>query len=247
MREFDTVILGSGYFSIGYALNSENVLIVERTQLADPNFGGTLNGFRFEENDTWTAETKSLHSFYQENKIVDGDRFNSSVSESALCAYVKHRKLSFLLGTECIGIEKCDGGYRILVANNGGNSKIFCKKVIDTRCFSEGDRLNVLLRGDKEKLMLKPDKRLKLAVTGAFETCEFILSFCFLERLDVNSAKAAAMRYLEKNMDSDGIEIVQFAYLMHSLGNDGSICAASYTDAFSAFDAGVKAALEGAV
>ena len=42
---YETVILGSGYFSLGYASSHKDTLIIEETQLLDPHFFGTLSGF----------------------------------------------------------------------------------------------------------------------------------------------------------------------------------------------------------
>jgi hypothetical protein len=243
MQKFDTVILGSGYFSVGYALKSENALIIERTNLADPCFGGTLSGFEYNNCDGWHAETKNLHNFFVEKNIATEDRFNSSVSESGLCEYLKNRNVSYLLGSECIDVKNCDGGYVLTVINNSGHVKIYCKKLVDTHTAGVEDRLNVLCRGDSELFA----KNRELSVTGAFEPSEFIVGFKNSDGVDINSVKATVTRYLEKAITGSDTKIVQYAYLMRKDAVTQQTNDWYYPDAFAAFDAGVKAALEDTV
>ena len=255
MKSFDTVILGSGYFSLGYALSSDNVLIIERTQLSDPNFGGTLSGFGFNISSAWTNETKSLHSYYLDNKIVSEFRLNSSVSEVGLCAYIEKRNVNILLGTECIDIKKRNDGYELTLINNGGYDRLFCKMLIDTRCSDEKKYLNVLCRGNAGSLASEVQGKFKLSVAGAFETKEYVAEFAFNDALNVNLAKTEALRYLEKHFAECGDNIVQCAYVMHASTllpafDDCGILKVrelSIGDPFAAFDAGVRLASEGAI
>lgn len=255
MKKFGTVILGSGYFSLGYALNAENTLIIERTQLADPNFGGTLCGFEFVPSPKWTNETKDLHDYYVNKKIVSGQRLNSSVSEVGLCAYVEKKGVNLLLGTECTDVKKCENGHELTVINNGGFDRIFCKKLIDTRCSDDRRYLNVLCRGERLTADCGTPENFKLAVAGAFESEEYVAEFEFSAPRNVNFAKTEALRYLEKRFAESGAQIVQCAYVMHAdtklltfeNGEIPKVRELSLLDGFSAFDAGVGYALEGAI
>lgn len=248
MKSFDTVILGSGYFSIGYAINAKNTLIIERTQLADPNFGGTLSGFTFNASSEWTNETQSLYRYYLDKKIVSGFHMNSSVSEVGLCAYIEKRNLNILLGTECIGIKKLDEGYEITVINNGGHDRLLCKKILDTRYLNGKRYLNVLCRGNSDEIAFGKPENFEFAVTGAFETEEYVTEFEFSDGVNVNISKAEALRYLGKSFAERGTQIVQCAYTMHAsrllpafeYGEIIGVRELSFGDAFAAFDAGVR-------
>ena len=253
MKSFDTVILGSGYFSIGYAFNSDSVLIIERTQLADPNFGGTLSGFTFNASAEWTNETQSLYRYYMDKKIVSGISMNSSVSEVGLCAYIEKRNINILLGTECVGIKKLDEGYEITLINNGGYDRLLCKKILDTRYLDGKRYLNVLCRGFADTSALGAPENFEFAVTGAFETEEYVIEFAFADGVNVNVSKVEALRFLEKNFAGCGAQIVQCAYAMHAsrllpayeYGEIPVVHEISFGDAFAAFDAGVRAAFGG--
>ena len=47
MEQFDTVLIGSGYSSIGYAVGNKKTLIVEEQEIADTHFYLPLRSFRY--------------------------------------------------------------------------------------------------------------------------------------------------------------------------------------------------------
>lgn len=251
MKAFDTVILGSGYFSLGYAMTMPDTLIIERTHLCDPTFGGTLFGFCAEGDRNIGAETERLRDFYAEHGLIDGNCFNASVSEAGMCAYALKNNVEILFGSVCIEIVKRCFGYEITVFNNGGFESIGAKRVIDARR-GRGKILSVLCRGEISAEELTCTDDFKVDVTRAFREEERVVNFTFFGETDVNFAKAKAVRYLEALLPETGAKILQCAYLMREDASlppftDGDIPAVrdiSYKTALNAFDAGVKYAEE---
>ncbi|MBQ9116298.1 MAG: hypothetical protein IJY04_04695 [Clostridia bacterium] len=211
MRSYDTVILGSGFFSFGYALNSESCLIVERTQLADPNFSGTFNGFH-----AANGESSPLFDFFTENGLIKGTSVNAPLAESALCAYTVPYKPEILLGTDCVSVSQNGLRYDITLFNSEGFSTVSAKHVINARPPSDRRSLNLLCRGVANIQALPYSDKFSLSVSPAFYPEESILTFRFNSETDVNSAKREVLTYLRQNAPLAGFAPIRAAYLMFS-------------------------------
>jgi len=228
---YDAVILGSGFFSWGYALSHENCIVIERTQLCDPYYYGRYNGFTQSEYSPETDTGRSLSEYLKGNGILCGEKMNVNALESALCKYVADKNQPVLLGTEVISVEEENGAFCVEIYNNGGTDKIYGRKIMDTRNQSK-KTLNVLVSLDADGY-----KRLSgsFDVSKAFHPGEYVVAFSCTD--DINDAKLSFYNYWKSSALGDGNKIISFAYL---LTGDGRQCSDSfYKSTLEAFDKGV--------
>lgn len=252
MNFYDTIILGSSYFGIGFAVSSGTCLIAERSQLADPNFFGTLNGFSVEYSDNWENETKELFDFYKVHGCISENKFDPLLSEVLLCSFMRQKSIDPLFGTDAFDICKENDHYNLTLINNGGHEHISAKRIIDTRPMDEKRNLNILCKGSFEKKDLHESSEFDIEISEAFEKDEKILTFAFKKTENTNTAKAKAIEFLYENFKGKDAKIIEEAYLMYGdtalpVWAENEIIGVrvlSFKSAFDAFDAGVKFAKE---
>ena len=211
---YNTVLLGSGYFSIGYALSCPNTLIIERSQILDPNFGGTLSGFslRSENNDS-SANASPLITHYAENGFLSDGAIHINLSEIALSSFVTDKGLNVLLGVETIGVERNEDGFTVTYQTSNGNVSVEADRVIDTRDNGRKNVLNVLCKYTDEGVTEFPEFRgFTVSNTPAFYNDETVLRFRLPDGIEYNRAKAEVMGYFEDQGDGLGVMPIRFAY-----------------------------------
>ena len=141
--KYDAIIIGSGYFSIGYALTHPSTLIIERAQILDPNFGGTLSGFTVCTEVT-TAKSSPIATHFADSGFLKNGAFHANLSEIALSSFVADSSLSVLLVTEIVNVERTADGFKVTYMNADGMTEAEADKVFDTRDSGEKNTLNVL-------------------------------------------------------------------------------------------------------
>ena len=208
MRRYDTVIVGSGFYSFGYAAAHGNTLIVEETHLADRHFSGCLRGFSYADAPLSAPMAKALAAYMREHGIVCGDRICVPALEAGLCAFFADCSFEVLLGTTCTEIEKDGEGYRLLLFNSEGISTVSAKRVIDTRVCG-GNVLNILVQGGIGNIVQE------VSISNAFYSGQKILSLHFGNETDINRAKAEAYPRLRELLMPTGATVLQMAYRMY--------------------------------
>ena len=205
MEQFDTVIVGSGYYAFGYAMTHKNTLIVEKTQMADRHYAACLRPFDMKGKQIDGGAADLLEHMKAQNIIRDG-RVRLSGLEAGLCEFAFGFSPRVLLDTVCTGIEKKEDGYRISLFNNEGASEISARHVIDTRV-DGGEVLNVLVDGEIDNKIQGID------VFEGFDDGERILSLHLSER-DINRAKIRACTLLGPVLRTTGAKILCMGYRM---------------------------------
>ena len=205
MEQFDTVIVGSGYYAFGYAMTHENTLIVEETQMADRHYAACLRPFDVSRVEACGEAAALFESMKAQNIIRDG-RVRLAGLEAGLCDFATRFSPRVLLDTVCTGIEKTGEGDRVALFNNEGASEILARRVIDTRV-SGGDVLNVLVCGEIDNNIQG------ISVFDGFDTEEKILSLHLGER-DINRAKSRACEALKVILTPVGGKILCMGYRM---------------------------------
>lgn len=218
MKQYRTVILGSGHFAAGYCSVLKDTLIVERTYLADAEASATLSGYRTDLSSDLSDEAKELHGFYTESKMANGNKLDSPILEVGLSAYAKRRGIKFLFGTECTEIKESDGGYLLTLFGNAGFETVFASGVIDNRR-NAGNTLRVLVRAKKEAAGKLKFDCAEVEMTDAFYDEDCIISFKFPENTNINAAKTLIMRELQTQLPDGGC-IIQMANLMTDKDTD---------------------------
>ena len=213
---YETVILGSGYFSLGYASTHKNTLIVEATQLADPNFFGTFDGFGMKTERPGAKGAEKLYDAFFKEGIIGEESLAVNELEPALCRFVSEDIPNVLFGSFCTEIKKNADGYELEICNNEGLSTIFAKMVIDARV-SAGNKINILIALTEGRL---PDVN---GAMKAFYENQGVISLCFDGVYDINKTKLLALEAVEEKLVEVEAKIMGSSYRM---------CGAPVTDVY---------------
>ncbi len=100
MKAFDTVILGSGYFSLAYAMTMSVTLIIERTHLCDPTFGGTYESVESSSTDT--------------DKIFYGGDKHTETRQTAITEMLAEYGVQLMSGAIILGVYMENPVLRVL-------------------------------------------------------------------------------------------------------------------------------------
>ena len=133
MHIYDTLIVGSGYFSAGYALTRGNTVICEEEQICDTHFYLPQRSFRFTPYEPKTEYGQRLLDIFTELSLFDGGMQNVSGFESALATFFYREGVNILLKCRVIGIIERDGVYDATVQTNAGLSHLYAHRILDTR------------------------------------------------------------------------------------------------------------------
>lgn len=215
----DTVILGSGYFSAGFALNHEGTLVIEETQLLDPNFCARLSGFAMDAERPSSPDAASLFDTLLKEGVFNNGKMAVNELEPAFCRFLEKRALNILLGSFCTGLKRKDDGFELEICNNEGISRISAKRVIDARVPC-GGRMNLLVA-------LKDGTLPRIeGAAPAFYPDQCTLSADLDRVTDINEAKSLILEKFEDALAEAGARIVLTSYRM-----DGAPIEDAYTDA----------------
>ena len=215
---YDTAVIGSGYFSLGYAQSHKNTLIIEETQLVDPNFFGRLDGFDMVTRRPNAKAAAELYDALDADGVIGEGGLAVNELEPAVCRFLRGKEPDILLGTVCVGIEKERGGYRVSVCNNEGISELHCKRVIDTR-IEQGNVMNILIA-------IKDGKEPRIeGISPAFYGDQRLLTINMGDISDINEAKSRALDIIEDSFKAVGARAVGLSYRML-----GASCFEPYTD-----------------
>lgn len=133
MKVYDTLIIGSGYFSVGYAESCPNTVICEEHQICDTGFYLPLCSFRHKHYKPITEEGIALLRTFESLALFRGDEQNTNGFEFALCKYIAQKPLELLLKCRVIcAMQREDGIYDVTVHTNEGLTHLFAKKILDT-------------------------------------------------------------------------------------------------------------------
>ena len=212
MKAYQCVILGSGYFSFGYAASHKDVLIVEETQLADPHFGGTLSSYAVKDITPSADGARALYRVMCDEGLVDGLRISVNELESAFCRFFEKDMPNILLGTFCTEVQRREDGYLLTLCNNEGLSHVFAKRIIDNR-LKCGNRLGILvyLPEGKEPI-LKPTKGMSANIEPAFFEDQRLITLTFGGDINENQAKQRALAVIEDGLRAVGGKVLQMSY-----------------------------------
>ena len=144
MQSYSTILIGSGFSSVGYAMGHENTLILEEQEIADTHFYLPLRSFRYAPYTPKTEEGRRLLGIFRELSLFSGEMQNTNGFECALCRYLGDAPVELLLKSRVVGREETSGRIRLRVATNEGILTFTADRVIDTRACRRGERYTVL-------------------------------------------------------------------------------------------------------
>lgn len=162
MRVFDTLIIGSGYSSVGYALANDNCLICEENEICDTHFYLPMMQYEYSEYLPRTEAGKELKVLYGQLGLWGEGMQNVNGFECGLCSFLERKDIKLLL--KCRVIEICNAEEnlkKITLITNSGLETVYAGKIVDTRSRGgyEGKYLTILFHTtdlqDAERRMLQ--------------------------------------------------------------------------------------------
>ena len=190
MKKYDTLLIGSSFASIGYALERGNTLIAEKTEMLDTEYYLPMLKFRRAAYTPVTGLGRELQRIFDERELFGEEYQNVHAFEIALCRFAEKNPTDIYLKCRVIEKRECDGGFEVTLLHNGGLERVFAKRVIDARPEERGERrLTVLFESEGgDKL-----DEVKIAFSGVeIETAFYSGRFAAhipVESEDINDAK----------------------------------------------------------
>lgn len=238
MKVYDTLIIGSGYFSIGYAAACPNTVICEEHQICDTGFYLPLRSFRHKPYSPKTEAGTQLLDIYQSLSLFREEQQNTNGFEFALCKYLVQQQLESLLKCRVIRAEQMpDHLYDVTVQTNEGLTHLLARNILDTRSRSGEKRYTVLF--------LCPDiEKVRDSLLGAFDDAQIEPAFypgryaLHISAPDTDENRIK-LRIYEK-WRSLGIDasILYMAPVFYSAAEANALCDEHYENPIEAFEAG---------
>ncbi len=133
MHIYDTLIIGSGYSSQGYALTRGNCIICEENQCCDTHFYLPLSSFLCDSYTPVTEKGKRLSQIFDKYNIIKNGYMYTNALECAFCEFLSREKMQTLLKCRVVKAEKQhDDLFKVTVYTNEGLSSLYAKNVYDT-------------------------------------------------------------------------------------------------------------------
>ena len=238
MNIYDTLIIGSGYSSVGYATAFPNTVICEEHQICDTGFYLPLRSFNYKSYIPKTEEGAQLLSVFNSLSLFRENQQNTNGFEFAICRYINERNLNLLLKCRIIGIkQQSDQIYDVTVQTNEGLSHIFARKILDMTNNPEERYFTVLfVCNNIEKLK---DKLYSAFPAAQIEPAFYSERFAIHIRASNTDENRIKLEIYEK-WRSVGIDakILYMAPVFYGATSENSLCDCNYENPIEAFEAG---------
>ena len=134
MEVYNTLIIGSGYFSVGYAAACPGTVICEEQQICDTGFYLPLRSFGYRHYVPKTEEGQRLLRAFSSLSLFGQEQQNTNGFEFAFCKYLAERPVQLLLKCRVIYVNRRpDGVYDVTVQTNEGLTHLLAREILDTR------------------------------------------------------------------------------------------------------------------
>ena len=237
MKLYDTLIIGSGYFSVGYALAKGNCMIAEEHQICDTGFYLPLRSFSYRPYEPVTEEGRRLATTFSELGLFSDGMQNTNAFECAFCRYLLSKDFIPTLKCRVISQEKLpDGTYSATLQTNEGLTEIRARHILDTRSPITDRRLTMLYLAKSEDV----GERLLSAFPGstlepAFYAGRYALHIP-VNGYDENTVKPwIHQRWCELGLDAKILYIAPVFYHGGDISTPGD---GQYRNPIEAFEAG---------
>ena len=239
-----TLVIGSGYSSLGYAMSHDDTLIAEALELTDVSFGAPLRLFESDSVPAPDAPSRALYDYYLSLGVIEGNKINASALECGFSGFALDNGVRIMLKSRVISVEEECGGYCCRVITNSGIITVRAERVIDMR--PSGDRFMTFLftASDDAALCAIADAFPRGRVVPAFYEGRYALILPVGSADEISSLKAQV--YSRWGEVSSGAKLLYTAPYSFCVGSGGSLpLDSAYTDPFSAYDAGYLYETEG--
>ncbi len=236
MHVFDTLIVGCGYFSAGYALARENCLICEEHQICDTGFYLPMRSFSYVPYTPKTIQGAELFDIFNSMSLFKDGEQNTNYFEIAFCKFLAKTPLSILLKCRLISHEqRNDNLIDALIQTNSGLEHVLCKRILNTTNSYKFKRYTVLFcakNPEIQKICAAFDDAI---IEPAFYEDRYALHFS-LSGYDENTVKDMVARKWEK-LDTNA-KILYMAPVFHAPNTANTTCDDNYQNPIMAFEAG---------
>ena len=145
MKIYDTLIIGGGYTSVGYAVGHADTIICEEHQICDCHFYLPMRSFAYRHYEPTSGEGKRLYDIFSSLSLFKDAEQNVNGFECAMCKYIEEQGIEILLKCRVIDARRRgDGTYDVMIETNAGISHIFAKRIVKTLSGAEKKFCTVL-------------------------------------------------------------------------------------------------------
>ncbi|MBE6609201.1 MAG: hypothetical protein E7634_00880 [Ruminococcaceae bacterium] len=248
MKIYDTMIIGSGYASAGYAAAGGNTVICEEHQICDNGFYLPMRSFRYSPYSPKTEAGVRLKAIFDDLSLFENGMQNTNGFESAFCKYLTKAATDVLLKCRVIGYKtRQDDIIDVTVLTNEGLSHVFTKKILNSTASAPQDRITVLFTTDD----IESDKPLLFSsfedasVEPAFYAGRYALHTKY-GGIDENTVKLLiCRRWAEIGVKAKILYISPVFY--GDIEPSNPLCDLNYEDPIQAFEAGYFCKKEGKI
>ena len=238
MNIYDTLIIGSGYSSIGYATACPNTVICEEHQICDTGFYLPLRSFCYKHYSPKTEEGLQLLSIFDSLSLFKENEQNTNGFEFAMCKYIVRKQLDILLKCRVVNIKQQPNLiHDVTVQTNEGLTHLFAKKILDTANRSSKKYFTVLFVCDDIE---KVKSKLLTAYSGAqIESAFYSGRYALHVSADGQDENGIKLAIYEK-WKALGIDakILYMAPIFYSENGSDGLCDDNYQNPIEAFEAG---------
>ena len=238
MKLYKNLIIGSGYFSIGYAAACPDTVVCEEHQICDTSFYLPLRTFRYKPYSPKTEEGARLLSIFNSLSLFGENEQNANGFEFALCKYVSQNQLNILLKCRVIRTERReDGIYDVTAQTNEGLTHLFAEKITDTTGGTGEKYYTVLFVCDD----IEKEKEKLLSAFGGAKIESAFYPRRYAIHILANSADENRIKldiYKKwRSLDIDA-KILYMAPVFYGAKSSDKLCDGTYENPIEAFEAG---------
>ncbi len=133
MHLYDSLIIGSGYSSVGFALKRQNCLICEETHCCDTHFYLPLKSFIHSKYTPVTEFGKKLNSVFEKYDLFNNNFMCTNCFEPAFCEFISKENIDVILKCRVVDYKKLDNGsFEVTILTAEGLSTVYAKNRFDT-------------------------------------------------------------------------------------------------------------------
>ena len=239
---YDTLIIGSGYTSLGYAIAKGNTIICEEREICDTQFYLSLKQYKTEEYIPNTEMGRNLSDYYTNMRLFREGMQNLNGFECAFCGFALQQNVEILLKCRVINyVTDKNGHYDIRVITGAGMEHIFAKRVIDLRPKERNKQLTILFTTNDEDADIPilesifPEAR----VEKAFYESRYAIHIPVMSNADYNTAIMDIYRAWSKVLHNAKIVYIASAFATVSINKGEVPNDSNYLNPIAAFEAGV--------
>ena len=246
MNIYDTLVVGSGFFSVGFCSANKNSIIVEERQICDTGFYLPMRSFRCDGLKPITDSGRRLLDTLNSLSLVQNGQHNINGFEYALCKYIIDQGIDVMLKCRVVSVNRqSDGIFDVTVQTNEGLTHLYAKNILNTVQKSENKKYTVLFvshapSSDSDKLLeLFPGAEIE----NAFYKDRYALHIPVEAAADENLVKLWV--YEQWSTQNTDAKILYMSPTFYYENVDSVFSDFHYSDPVSAFEGGYSFGLGG--